>query len=116
MQWLEIILSTALRKKSSEDRQLSSKLCRPISQPLVCFALCTGAFSDPVVTSQFWHSFCMTMEFQYYFNERLSVSGGNIVVLPVLESSQAIECPLKFEQIIKSSLALNKCVHGIHPC
>lgn len=48
-QWLENILSTALRKKSGEERQLSSKLGLPSSQPLVCFALCTGAFSDPVV-------------------------------------------------------------------
>jgi hypothetical protein len=48
-QWLENIVSTALRKKSGEERQLSSKLGLPSSQPLVCFALCTGAFSDPVV-------------------------------------------------------------------
>ncbi|XP_059444164.1 uncharacterized protein LOC132176066 isoform X1 [Corylus avellana] len=47
--WLENILSTALRKKSGEERQLSSKLGLPSSQPLVCFALCTGAFSDPVL-------------------------------------------------------------------
>ncbi|KAK3039497.1 hypothetical protein RJ639_028079 [Escallonia herrerae] len=48
--WLETILSTALRKKSGEERQLiSSKFSLQISQPLVCFALCTGAFSDPVL-------------------------------------------------------------------
>ncbi|KAK9275452.1 hypothetical protein L1049_022719 [Liquidambar formosana] len=48
--WLETILSTALRKKSGEERQLiSSKFSLPNSQPLVCFALCTGAFSDPVL-------------------------------------------------------------------
>ncbi|KAA8522216.1 hypothetical protein F0562_012889 [Nyssa sinensis] len=48
--WLEIILSTAMRKKSGEERQLiSSKFSLPNSQPLVCFALCTGAFSDPVL-------------------------------------------------------------------
>uniref|UniRef100_A0A2C9WC97 DUF547 domain-containing protein n=1 Tax=Manihot esculenta TaxID=3983 RepID=A0A2C9WC97_MANES len=48
--WLETILSTALRKKSSEERQLiSSKFGLSDAQPLVCFALCTGAFSDPVL-------------------------------------------------------------------
>lgn len=48
--WLETILSTAMRKKSGEERQLiSSKFGLPSSQPLVCFALCTGAFSDPVL-------------------------------------------------------------------
>uniref|UniRef100_A0A5B7BRQ0 DUF547 domain-containing protein n=2 Tax=Davidia involucrata TaxID=16924 RepID=A0A5B7BRQ0_DAVIN len=39
-----------MRKKSGEERQLiSSKFSLPNSQPLVCFALCTGAFSDPVL-------------------------------------------------------------------
>nr|XP_023916403.1 uncharacterized protein LOC112027998 isoform X4 [Quercus suber] len=47
--WLETILSTTLRKKSGEERQLSSKLGLLKSQPLVCFALCTGAFSDPAL-------------------------------------------------------------------
>uniref|UniRef100_A0A5B6ZYY2 DUF547 domain-containing protein n=1 Tax=Davidia involucrata TaxID=16924 RepID=A0A5B6ZYY2_DAVIN len=48
--WLETILSTAMRKKSGEERQLiSSKFSLPDSQPLVCFTLCTGAFSDPVL-------------------------------------------------------------------
>uniref|UniRef100_A0A5B6ZW51 DUF547 domain-containing protein n=1 Tax=Davidia involucrata TaxID=16924 RepID=A0A5B6ZW51_DAVIN len=48
--WLDTILSTAMRKKSGEERQLiSSKFSLPNSQPLVCFALCTGAFSDPVL-------------------------------------------------------------------
>lgn len=50
IQWLESIVSAALRKKSHEERQLiSSKLGLRDSQPLVCFALCTGALSDPVV-------------------------------------------------------------------
>ncbi|KAK6251102.1 hypothetical protein SCA6_005107 [Theobroma cacao] len=48
--WLETILSAALRKKSGEERQfISSKFGLPHSQPLACFALCTGAFSDPVL-------------------------------------------------------------------
>ncbi|CAI0413230.1 unnamed protein product [Linum tenue] len=48
--WLETILSTALRKKSSEERQLlSSKFGLSIPLPLACFALCTGTFSDPVL-------------------------------------------------------------------
>ncbi|XP_024026889.1 uncharacterized protein LOC21406841 isoform X2 [Morus notabilis] len=47
--WLETILSAALRKKSGEDRRLSSKFGLPNSQTLVCFALCSGAFSDPML-------------------------------------------------------------------
>lgn len=53
LQWLETILSAAFRKKSGEDKRLSSTLGLPNSQSLVCFALCTGAFSDPVVTIYF---------------------------------------------------------------
>ncbi|KAL5181782.1 hypothetical protein HKD37_01G002612 [Glycine soja] len=48
--WLESFLSAALRKKNGEEKQLiSSKLCITDFQPLVCFALCTGALSDPVL-------------------------------------------------------------------
>ncbi|KAH0643070.1 hypothetical protein KY290_034674 [Solanum tuberosum] len=48
--WLESILSTALWKRSGEERQLiSSKFALQEFQPLVCFALCTGAVSDPML-------------------------------------------------------------------
>ncbi|KAJ6715072.1 hypothetical protein OIU85_026564 [Salix viminalis] len=48
--WLETIISTALRKKSGEERQLiSSKFGPSDPQALVCFSLCTGAFSDPAL-------------------------------------------------------------------
>jgi len=50
LQWLETIISTALRKKPAEDKVKSMfSLDKP--EPLVCFALCIGALSDPVVTS-----------------------------------------------------------------
>ncbi|KAI3687220.1 hypothetical protein L1987_80914 [Smallanthus sonchifolius] len=48
--WLETILSTALRKKSGEERQrISTKFGLESYQPLLCFALCTGTSSDPVL-------------------------------------------------------------------
>lgn len=46
--WLESFVSAALRKKNGEQL-ISSKLCITDFQPLVCFALCTGALSDPVL-------------------------------------------------------------------
>ncbi|KAL9276547.1 hypothetical protein ACSQ67_025930 [Phaseolus vulgaris] len=46
-QWLESFVSAALRKKNGEEKQ--SKLYINDFQPLVCFALCTGALSDPVL-------------------------------------------------------------------
>ncbi|KAL5541341.1 hypothetical protein UlMin_045668 [Ulmus minor] len=47
--WLETILAATLRRKSGEDRQISSKLGLANSDPLICFALCTGTFSDPAL-------------------------------------------------------------------
>ncbi|KAK7406272.1 hypothetical protein VNO78_07895 [Psophocarpus tetragonolobus] len=48
--WLESFVSAALRKKNGEEKQLiSSKFSITDFQPLVCFALCTGALSDPVL-------------------------------------------------------------------
>ncbi|XP_006590570.1 uncharacterized protein [Glycine max] len=48
--WLESFMSAALRKKNGEEKQLiRSKLCITDFEPLVCFALCTGALSDPVL-------------------------------------------------------------------
>lgn len=48
--WLEAILSTAMKKKSGYEKQvISAKFGLPNSQSLVCFALCTGSFSDPVL-------------------------------------------------------------------
>ncbi|KAF8379212.1 hypothetical protein HHK36_028642 [Tetracentron sinense] len=49
--WYEAILSTAMRKKSGDERQLiiGSRFSLRNSQPLICFALCTGASSDPVL-------------------------------------------------------------------
>ncbi|KAF6141626.1 hypothetical protein GIB67_001178 [Kingdonia uniflora] len=48
--WFEAIISTAMRKKAGEDRQLRcARFAIQNSQPLVCFALCTGTSSDPVL-------------------------------------------------------------------
>ncbi|XAR70470.1 hypothetical protein NMG60_11027324 [Bertholletia excelsa] len=48
--WFEVILSSAMRKRFGEERQVvSSKFSLPNSSSLVCFALCTGAFSDPML-------------------------------------------------------------------
>ncbi|RWR89793.1 putative electron transporter [Cinnamomum micranthum f. kanehirae] len=48
--WFESILSTAMWRKSGEERQLlGSGFGLSNSQPLVCFALSSGASSDPVL-------------------------------------------------------------------
>ncbi|KAJ8633733.1 hypothetical protein MRB53_027069 [Persea americana] len=48
--WFETILLTAMRRKSGEERQLvGTGFGLSNSQPLVCFALCNGASSDPMM-------------------------------------------------------------------
>ncbi|PIA50245.1 hypothetical protein AQUCO_01300764v1 [Aquilegia coerulea] len=46
--WFETIISTAMRKKAGESKDISSRFALR-SSPLLCFALCTGASSDPVL-------------------------------------------------------------------
>ncbi|XP_042511482.1 uncharacterized protein LOC122086611 isoform X2 [Macadamia integrifolia] len=47
--WYEPILTTALRKKSEEKKVINSRFGLQSAQPLVAFALCTGAYSDPML-------------------------------------------------------------------
>ncbi|XP_058104428.1 uncharacterized protein LOC131248259 isoform X2 [Magnolia sinica] len=48
--WYETILSTAMRKKSGEEKQLIGLgFGLSKSQPFVCFALCSGTSSDPML-------------------------------------------------------------------
>lgn len=48
--WFESILSTAMRKRCADEKQLVQlKFGLPECQPLVLFALCTGASSDPML-------------------------------------------------------------------
>ncbi|KAB1217003.1 hypothetical protein CJ030_MR4G021318 [Morella rubra] len=101
--WLEIILSTALRKKSSEDRQLSSKLCCPISQPLVCFALCTGAFSDPVL--RFYTAPNVREELELakreFLQANIFVKKSRKVFLPKVLERYAREASLSSDDLLK---------------
>ncbi|KAL6906391.1 hypothetical protein ACP4OV_003992 [Aristida adscensionis] len=48
--WFESILSTAMKKKCADEKQLVQlKFGLPDCQPLALFALCTGASSDPML-------------------------------------------------------------------
>ncbi|KAF3795198.1 hypothetical protein EJ110_NYTH05025 [Nymphaea thermarum] len=47
--WFEPILSTALRMKSGEAQVVRTKFGVSEAHPIVCFALCTGARSDPML-------------------------------------------------------------------
>ncbi|KAL0446325.1 UNVERIFIED_CONTAM: hypothetical protein Slati_1760400 [Sesamum latifolium] len=110
-QWLETVLSTAMRKRSGEERKLiNSKYGLQSFQPLVCFALCTGAYSDPVLT------FLSTLKLNVYtaanVKEELEAAKreflqANVVIekskkifLPKLIEKYAKEAGVPFDDII----------------
>ncbi|GAA0183060.1 hypothetical protein LIER_42334 [Lithospermum erythrorhizon] len=54
--WLETIISTAMKKRSRDERQIiTSSFGLEDPEPLVCFALCSGAISDPMVNLSHFH-------------------------------------------------------------
>ena len=49
-QWLQALLSTGTRFKTREEcHTFGQTFGLDGSEPLVCFALCSGGFSDPAV-------------------------------------------------------------------
>ncbi|KAJ4712733.1 Protein of unknown function, DUF547 [Melia azedarach] len=102
--WLESILSTALRKKSSEERQLvSSKFGLPNSEPLACFALCTGAFSDPVLKVYTASNVKEELEVakREFLQENVVVKKSRKVFLPKLLERFAKEASISSDDLLK---------------
>ncbi|KAM3734814.1 hypothetical protein ACB098_10G043500 [Castanea mollissima] len=101
--WLETILSTALRKKSGEERQLSSKLGLLKFQPLVCFALCTGAFSDPALKVYTASNVGEELEAakREFLQANIVVKKSRKVFLPKVLERYAREASLNSDDILK---------------
>ncbi|XP_037494045.1 uncharacterized protein LOC105632278 isoform X7 [Jatropha curcas] len=102
--WLETILSTALRKKSSEERQLiTSKFGLSDAQPLVCFALCTGAFSDPVLKVYMASSVKEELEEakREFLQANVVVKKSRKVFLPKLLERFAKEASMSSDDLLK---------------
>ncbi|OAO89581.1 hypothetical protein AXX17_AT5G45830 [Arabidopsis thaliana] len=122
VRWLETIISTALRKKPAEDKVKSMfSLDKP--EPLVCFALCIGALSDPVLKA--YTASNVKEELDASKREFL---GANVVVkmqkkvlLPKIIERFTKEASLSFDDLMrwlidnadeKLGESIQKCVQG----
>ncbi|KAL6007801.1 hypothetical protein ACLOJK_033303 [Asimina triloba] len=101
--WYETILSTAMRKKSGEEKQLmGSGFGLSRSQPLVCFALCRGATSDPML--KVYRSTDIKEQLEaakkYYLQTNVLVKKSRKVLLPRLLESFSKEACISSENLL----------------
>ncbi|XP_010258879.1 PREDICTED: uncharacterized protein LOC104598490 isoform X2 [Nelumbo nucifera] len=119
--WFETILSTAMRKKSGEERQLlSSRFGLQCSQPLICFALCTGASSDPVLKVYTAKNIKEELEIakKEFLQANVMVKKSRNVFLPKLLDRFAKEASITSDDLLKwVSLNVDKKLHdSIRKC
>ncbi|XVE65104.1 hypothetical protein DITRI_Ditri07aG0154800 [Diplodiscus trichospermus] len=122
--WLETIIATALRKKSGEERQIiSSKFGLPYSQPLACFALCTGAFSDPVLKVYTASNVAEELEVakREFLQANVVVKKSKKVYLPRVLEKFAKEASISSDDLLKWIMenvdrkhhnSIQKCIDG----
>ncbi|XP_010264345.1 PREDICTED: uncharacterized protein LOC104602375 isoform X2 [Nelumbo nucifera] len=115
--WFETILSAAMRKKAGEERQLLySKLGLQSSQPLICFALCTGASSDPVLKVYTAANVMEELEIakKEYLQANVVVKKSRKVFLPKLLERYAKEASITSDDLLKwVSLNVDKKLHDL---
>lgn len=102
--WLETIFSTALRKKVGEERQLiNSRFGLPNPQPQVCFALCTGAISDPVLKVYTAENVENELEVakKEFLQANISVKKSRKVFLPKLLERFGRESSISSDDLLK---------------
>ncbi|XP_073287875.1 uncharacterized protein [Primulina huaijiensis] len=102
-QWLETVLSTALWKKSGEERKIIwSKYRIQDLQPLVCFALCTGASSDPMLNVYTAPNIKVELEAakREFLQANIVVEKSKKILLPKLVEKYAKEVCVPFDEIL----------------
>lgn len=102
-QWLETFLSTALRKKSGEERKIiRSKYSIQDLQPLVCFALCTGASSDPMLSVYTAPNIKEELEEakREFLQANIVVKNSKTILLPKLVEKYAKEVCVPVDEIL----------------
>ncbi|KZV45346.1 hypothetical protein F511_04084 [Dorcoceras hygrometricum] len=102
-QWLETVLSTALRKKSGEERKIiRSKYRIQDFQPLVCFALCTGASSDPMLNVYSAPNIKVELEAakREFLQGNIVVEKSKKILLPKLVEKYAKEVSVPVDEIL----------------
>ncbi|KAK4422902.1 hypothetical protein Salat_1872800 [Sesamum alatum] len=102
-QWLETVLSTAMRKRSGEERKLiNSKYGLQSFQPLVCFALSTGAYSDPLLNVYTAANVKEELEAakREFLQANVVIEKSKKIFLPKLIEKYAKEAGVPFDDII----------------
>ncbi|XP_024011059.1 uncharacterized protein LOC18016251 isoform X1 [Eutrema salsugineum] len=120
--WLETIISTALRKKPTEDKVSTNfRLHKP--EPLLCFALCTGALSDPVLKVYTARNVKEELEAskKEFIQANMVVKMHKRVILPKIIEKFAKEASLSSDDLLrwlmdnadeKFGESIKKCVEG----
>ncbi|CAN8267149.1 unnamed protein product [Cochlearia groenlandica] len=120
--WLENIISTALRKKQAEDK-VSSKFRLVKPEPLLCFALCTGALSDPMLKVYTATNVIDELEAskREFIRANVAVKLQKKVILPRIIERFTKEASLSYDDLMrllmdnadeKLSESIRKCVEG----
>ncbi|XP_011070135.1 uncharacterized protein LOC105155851 isoform X1 [Sesamum indicum] len=102
-QWLETVLSTAMRKRSREERKvINSKYGLQSFQPLICFALCTGAYSDPLLNVYTAANVKEELEAakREFLQANVVIEKSKKIFLPKLIEKYAKEAGVPFDDII----------------
>ncbi|KAK1377178.1 Ternary complex factor MIP1, leucine-zipper [Heracleum sosnowskyi] len=119
--WIETILSTAFRKRSGDERQrIKSKYGLQIPQPLVCFALCTGSVSDPVLKVYTASNIKeeLDMAKKEFLQANIIVKKSKKVFLPKVLERYAKEASISPDDLLQSvANSVDKKLHdSIHKC
>ncbi|XP_072962046.1 uncharacterized protein [Typha angustifolia] len=119
--WYENILSTAMRKKSGEEKHLlGSNFGLLDCQPLVFFALCTGASSDPALQVYTAKNVVAELEKakREFLQAHVVVKKPKKVFLPKIVDRYAKEASLCCDKILAwvSENVDNKLHDMIHKC
>ncbi|KAL0748772.1 hypothetical protein Bca101_030774 [Brassica carinata] len=120
--WFETIITTALRKKPTEDK-VSLKFSLHNPEPSLCFALCTGALSDPVLKAYTATNIKEELEAskREFLRANMVVKKQKKVFLPKIIERFTKEASLSLDDLVrwlidnsdeKLGESIQKCVEG----
>uniref|UniRef100_A0A0D3E783 DUF547 domain-containing protein n=1 Tax=Brassica oleracea var. oleracea TaxID=109376 RepID=A0A0D3E783_BRAOL len=120
--WFETIITTALRKKPTEDK-VSLKFSLHNPEPSLCFALCTGVLSDPVLKAYTATNIKEELEAskREFLRANMVVKTQKKVFLPKIIERFTKEASLSLDDLVrwlidnsdeKLGESIQKCVEG----
>ncbi|XP_020248862.1 uncharacterized protein LOC109826268 [Asparagus officinalis] len=102
--WFETMITTAMRKKYGEEKQVTnSKIALVACQPLVLFALCNGAASDPMLRVYTAKNVIEDLEKakKEFLQTNVIVKKSKKIYLPKILERYAKETSLNFDDLLK---------------